>query len=256
MGKRLGKFPHPDAWLWEQLERMLSAGDFERLRQEYHLVFAGYCLNELRQHYKGPVPELVRESIKEQLKAIKIPQAKEIINRLSSEEAATSDKQIANNEQLEGSGFSAEKATRCGNCKRVGNQGEDWLCYKCRDKTDDVIAKLRDKGPRKAWRREANDIIAQALAFIQLVEALDEAWTDVLQFKLFRAKTDHMVLSKLLAKSGRPSEPIYDEAHRLISELGYRRKRAIEEVRSKYPEAKNVSNEQFYEVLKKRKKLP
>ncbi len=254
MSKWTTKTPHPHTWLWEQLERILPRDYFKQLREDYGTVLRAYALELAREHYKGSMPEDVRAAIERQLSDIKLPQAITILEDLVQEEYRSLEEEAIKNEQGSASDLLPGNPTSCGNCKRVSNHDEDWLCYSCRGKTEDIVARLREEGPRRALVPKAKQVIMQAYAYIQFVDAFDDGWADILRVKQFHAKQDHAMLNKLVRRSGRPPDPMYDEAHRLMSELGYSKKRAIEQVRATYPEAAKVSDEQFMEVLKKRKR--
>ncbi len=255
MSKPPDPTPHPDAWLWEQLERILPKDVLQILREGYQAVFRAYALNLTYEHYTGPMPEVVKESIEQQLGQVKLPQTTELLEKINAvEDVADGQLSISSEggDEPEAT-LLAVAPTRCGICKRVSNHDEDWLCYRDRDAVEQVLVALREGGPRKALVPIAKAMIAAAYNYIQLVDDLDELWDDMLRVKQFRAKRDHTTLMKLVSRSGRPSEPMYDEMHRLTEELGYTKKRAIEKVRATFPEAANLPDKHFLDALWYRK---
>ncbi len=211
MSKGLAKPRHPDSWLWEQLERSLPPAYLERLRQGYQNVFREYLLTV------GPVPEEMGEVFEEQLNAAKLD-SNVILGLLEAMEIRLDEEQLARHEQTIPSSMPPGDPTSCGLCKRVGNHDEDWLCYRDRDAIEEVAEKLREEGPRRALVPKAQPMITAAYNYIKLVDALDNGWEEILRIKQFHAQRDHAILNQLVRRSGRPSDPMYDEAHRLISQ--------------------------------------
>ncbi len=233
MSKRLANTPHPDAWIWEQLQRMLSSEEFQFIRQGYQDHFRAYLLSV------GPIPEEMVEIFEEQLKAANLDLSTTLDGIRASrmrtgEEQAASDNAAATSSSIPGDPSS------CGICKNLPNHNGDWLCWGCREEIDHVFETLRVGNRGKALIAKTRQIMRQAGNYVELITSLGEGWQELVGNKQYRAEIDRADMMPFVRSIGRPRDAIYDDAYNLIRQQGYTKREAYDYLRTQDKEIDKI----------------